>query len=58
MRLFAHKKGYSLSDYGLVPVIRVKNETVAEFTSIPCPTERDVFEALNLPYKEPHERNI
>ena len=58
MRLFAQKKGYSLSDYGLTPVLRVKGETVAEFESIPCPTEEDVFKALNLPFKAPNEREI
>ena len=46
MRLFAQKKGYSLSDYGLTPVLKVKGEKVAEFASIPCPTEEDVFKAL------------
>eukprot|EP00347_Sterkiella_histriomuscorum_P009071 403342628 len=58
MRLFAQKKGYSLSDYGLTPVIRVKGEKVAEFESVPCETEEDVFKALNLDYKPPYERDI
>eukprot|EP00347_Sterkiella_histriomuscorum_P022919 403336657 len=58
MRLFAQKKGYSLSDYGLMPVIRVKGEKVAEFESVPCETEEDVFKALNLDYKPPYERDI
>lgn len=58
MRLFAQKKGYSLSDYGLTPVLRVKGEKVAEFESVPCPTEEDVFKALNMPYKAPNEREI
>mmetsp|Transcript_14692 Transcript_14692/g.10592 ORF Transcript_14692/g.10592 Transcript_14692/m.10592 type:complete len:85 (+) Transcript_14692:1475-1729(+) len=59
MRLFAQKKGYSLSDYGLTPVLKAKGgEKVAQFASIPCPTERDVFKALNLDYKEPKERDI
>lgn len=30
MRLWARKKGYSLSDHSLVPVVRVKNEKVSE----------------------------
>ncbi|CDW73148.1 helix-hairpin-helix motif family protein [Stylonychia lemnae] len=58
MRLFAQKKGYSLSDQGLQPVLRVKGQKVAEFNSIPCETEEDVFKALNLDYKAPHERDI
>lgn len=47
-----------MSDYGLTPVLRVKGEKLAEFESIPCPKEEDVFKALNLPYKEPKEREI
>lgn len=58
MRLFAQKKGYSLSDNGLTPVLRVKGEAVAEFQCIPCATEEDVFKALNLPFKTPNERDI
>jgi DNA polymerase lambda len=59
MRLFAQKKGYSLSDYGLNPVIaKDKKDRIATGTSVPCPTEEDVFKALNLPYKTPKEREI
>jgi DNA polymerase/3'-5' exonuclease PolX len=58
MRLFAQKKGYSLSDWGLTPVLKVKKDKVAEFESVPCPTEEDVFKALKLPYKTPKERDI
>lgn len=58
MRLFAQKKGYSLSDVGIQPVLRVKGKKVAEFESIPCETDKDIFKFLNLDYKEPHERDI
>ena len=26
--------------------------------AIPCESEKDVFDALGLPYKAPHERNV
>ena len=48
MRLFASKKGYSLSYEGLYPVVRgiSKNKTnqkVAIGYGIPCHTEQDIF---------------
>jgi len=46
MRLWARKKGYSLSDHSLVPVLRIKNEKVSSGQNIPCYTEEDVFKAL------------
>jgi DNA polymerase lambda len=58
MRLFAHKMGLSLSDKALSHVIRVSNKKVCEGEKIRCRTERDIFTALNLEYKEPHERNV
>ena len=58
MRLFAQKKGYSLSDYGIVPVMKVKGKTVASFNSVPCETEEDVFKFLGLDFKTPQERDI
>ena len=59
MRLFAQKKGYSLSDYGLFPVLRDgANDKIAASHGIPCSTEEEVFEALHLPYKSPGERDV
>ena len=64
MRLFARKKGFSLSDKGLHPVIaqnfgqngKESDKFVGE--SIPCDSEKEIFEALHLPYRLPSERNI
>ena len=63
MRLFASKKGYSLSDEGLHPVVRgvvskSKNAKVAVGYGIPCQSEEEIFAALHLPYKSPAERDV
>jgi DNA polymerase/3'-5' exonuclease PolX len=58
MRLYAQKKGMSLSDKELVPVIRVHGDKVHEGAAIPCATERDIFAALGLPYKAPRQRDV
>ena len=58
MRLYCQKKGLSLSDKELRPVVRVKNEKVHEGAAIPCATERDIFVATGLPYKAPEERDL
>ena len=59
MRLFAEKKGYTLSDHGLVPVPKNKKEAPGKGHSIVnCSTEEEVFKALGLPYKSPAERDI
>lgn len=58
MRLFAEKKGYTLSDHGLARIGKVKGEKVAKGMGIPCETEEDVFKALGLPFKTPAERDI
>jgi DNA polymerase lambda len=58
MRLFAEKKGFTLSDHGLARVGKAKGEKVAKGMGIPCETEEDVFKALGLPYKTPAERDI
>lgn len=58
MRLFARKKGLSLSDHGLNQVIRVKNESVWEGETVIAFTEEDVFRALKLEFKAPKERDI
>ena len=64
MRLFAQKKGYSLSDFGLSPTLRGTNDTGSKNQKlvlgygIPCDTEEDIFKALHLPYKSPAERDV
>mmetsp|Transcript_24235 Transcript_24235/g.71155 ORF Transcript_24235/g.71155 Transcript_24235/m.71155 type:complete len:598 (-) Transcript_24235:115-1908(-) len=51
MRLWAKKKGWSLSDKGLT---RSKNDGVK---APPCTSEKDIFEALGLEYRTPEERD-
>ena len=58
MRLYCHQKGLSLSDKGLVPVVRVKKDVVHEGPPIPCNSEKDIFDAIGLEYKEPSERSV
>ena len=57
MRLFAEKKGYMLSEHGLVPLLS-KGEKNEKVGTIPCQTEEEVFVALGLPYKAPSERDL
>ena len=59
MRLFADKKGFSLSDHGLTPTIKAAGGLkVSKGINIPCQTEEAVFKALGLPYKTPAERDL
>lgn len=54
MRLFADRKGYSLSDKELVRCIRnKKGEKYKIGDPIPCYTEQEVFNALNIDYLPP-----
>jgi DNA polymerase lambda len=54
MRLFAQKKGYTLSDHGLYPTLRtVRNQKVWQGELVPCYTEEEVFKILGLTYKRP-----
>ncbi|GLD99998.1 hypothetical protein PINS_up008726 [Pythium insidiosum] len=58
MRLFARKKGWSLSDRALKRVVRVRKGTKVEAgEAVVCESEVDVFIALGLEYKDPTERN-
>jgi len=50
MRKQARDKGYKLSEYSL------KKTTGSEET-VPISSERDVFEAIDFPYKKPSDRN-
>ena len=58
VRLYAQKQGFSLSDKELRPVVRARGDKVHEGAGIECATERDIFVALGLPYRHPHERDI
>lgn len=57
MRLFARKKGYSLSDKALKRVVRANGNKLSLGESVVCTSEVDVFIALGLDYKDPLERN-
>lgn len=57
MRLFANKKGWSLSDRDLKRVACVNGKKVARGASVVCTSEVDVFIALGMEYKDPRERN-
>lgn len=59
MRLFARKKGYSLSDHGLVPVERGGgNGVLWKGGVVSVGNEEEIFGVLGLEYKEPWERNV
>ena len=58
MRYYADKKGYSLGDKSLKKGIRISREKVHEADGIECKTEKDIFDALGLDFKEPNERNL
>lgn len=57
MRLFARKKGWSLSDRALKPVTRMNGKKVSKGETVICTSEVDVFIALGMEYKDPRERN-
>jgi len=58
MRLFARKKGLTLSDHGLHPSVRKKQEKLWVGQNIPCYTEEEVFKALGIQYRPPTEREV
>ncbi|KAG0611679.1 hypothetical protein M758_7G157800 [Ceratodon purpureus] len=59
LRILAESKGYKLDDHGLYPVISdVHGGRVKSPVSVPCKSEREVFEKLGFPWLEPHERNL
>jgi len=65
MRLFADKKGYSLSDHGLCPVIRERRlkggrwmrEKVVSGATVFVESERAIFDFLGLEWVDPPDRN-
>ena len=61
MRLYAQKRGMSLSDKTLMHVVRAttgKRDKIHEGCSEVCTTEREIFDRLGLPYRRPHERDL
>ncbi len=58
MRWFANRKGFTLSDHGLSPAVRVAGAgRIWTGPSIYCRTERDIFKALGLEFIPPQGRN-
>lgn len=60
MRFHAKKLGFSLDDTGLYAVSRIDSPTKKQRIGpgVNCATEEEVFEALNLKYKIPPEREV
>lgn len=61
MRLYAKKRGFHLSDKGLVYQEKVRFFPNVPYTIgelIPCRDEREIFDVLKLEYKEPVDRNV
>jgi hypothetical protein len=59
MRLYSKKKGWTLSDHGLCPVLTrdLHGVKLAVGESVSCHSEEEVFWALGLDYKLPQERS-
>ncbi|XP_053306269.1 DNA polymerase lambda [Spea bombifrons] len=58
MRALAKTKGMSLSEHSLnKDVVRSGNLKVSTGCPLPTPTEREIFEHLGLPFREPCERD-
>ncbi|XP_005403927.1 PREDICTED: DNA polymerase lambda isoform X2 [Chinchilla lanigera] len=58
MRALAKTKGLSLSEHALTAVARSpQGWKVGPGRVLPTPTEKDVFQLLGLPYREPAERD-
>lgn len=49
-------KGYSLSDHGIRPASYGETGREILGPSIPCKTEKDIFDVLGLVYLEPNKR--
>ncbi|KZT57577.1 Nucleotidyltransferase [Calocera cornea HHB12733] len=58
IRLLAHKKGYSLNQRGLYGgVMRdTKRKKMTEGVIVASKTEKEIFDVLGVPWREPHER--
>ncbi|XP_076839046.1 DNA polymerase lambda [Brachyhypopomus gauderio] len=58
MRALAKTKGMSLSEHSLnCDVVRQRGVKVATGKPLSTPAERDVFQHLGIPYREPRERD-
>ena len=58
MRLLASKMGMSLSEHSLrTGIVRKGREKLNSGSALPTPTEESIFQLLNLPYREPQERD-
>uniref|UniRef100_A0A9J8BNJ7 DNA-directed DNA polymerase n=1 Tax=Cyprinus carpio carpio TaxID=630221 RepID=A0A9J8BNJ7_CYPCA len=58
MRALAKTKQMSLSEHSLnCAVVRQRGVKLVAGTPLHTPTEKDVFEHLGIPYREPHERD-
>ncbi|XP_005091641.1 DNA polymerase lambda [Aplysia californica] len=58
LRHLCKKSSMSLNEHALKSgVVRKGAEKIYEGTVIPTPTEKSVFEALNVPYRPPEERD-
>lgn len=60
LRLMAEAKGFTLDDTGLFPRMHDSHGQKAKkkSTTVPCKTEREVFDLVGFPWLEPHERNL
>nr|XP_042902654.1 DNA polymerase beta isoform X2 [Parasteatoda tepidariorum] len=54
MRSHAIEKGFTLNEYCIRPIGSRGNPG----ESLPVSSEKEIFEYIDYPYKEPHERNI
>lgn len=58
MRALAKTKQMSLSEHSLnCAVVRQRGVKLVAGNPLHTPTEKDVFEHLGIPYREPHERD-
>ena len=58
MRLEAMEQGYHLSDHGMHRVEKNGSKSSVAGPPIKCTTEKQIFEVLNIEYKEPHDRDM
>lgn len=56
LREKAKQRGWALNEYGIGP----RNENGSAWTEnlLNATEERQIFEFLNVPFLEPHERNV
>ena len=54
MRLVAQEQGFKLNEYSIEKI----GSSGVPSRSLPVTSERDVFDYLQMEYKEPHQRNM